>query len=445
MIPLRGSEIAAALGATASPEAAAAVVRRLATNHKDVRPGDLFLARRGEKHDGRRFAADALQAGAALVVGERGTDAHPLVLETDDGLVALARIAALVRARYEGPLIAIAGSAGKTSTKDLLHGLLAPSRPTVASEKSFNNHAGVPMTLCRIEPETKVAIVEAGTNHPGELAPLCALARPTAAVLVSIGAEHLEGFGDLAGVLREESEVARALPPGAPLYLDADDPVLARAEFPAHVRVVRAGFGPAADVRAEGAPRSDRAPAFRLSPGGPVIAAPRFPYSFFRTNLLLACLVARDLGVSEEDLARLAPTLAPAPLRGEARRCGAALVWVDCYNANPLSAGRALEELAQAEGRRAAILGDMLELGADAPSWHEDLGRRCRAAGVAEAVFVGAHGADFRRGFGAGELVLRPDAAAATDDFRRLVGSAGTVLVKASRGVALERVLEACP
>lgn len=445
MIPLRGGDIAAALGVVVSAEAASAVATGLATDHRTVRPGDLFLARKGERHDGRVFAAAALAAGAALVVAERGTAPHPLVIEVEDGLDALACVAGLVRARYAGPLVGVAGSAGKTSVKELLAGFLAPSRPTVASEKSFNNRAGVPMTLCRIGPDTKAAVVELGTNHPGELAPLCALARPTTGVIVSIGAEHLEGFGDVAGVLEEELALARALPPGATLYVDGDDPTLATTAYPKGIRVVKVGFGPGVDLRAEIVSRDDRAPAFRFGPTGPVVAAPRFPYAFVRSNLLLAAVIARDLGVAETELARLAQTLAPAPLRGEVRRCGAAVVWVDCYNANPLSAGRALDELAAAPGRRTAVLGDMLELGAGAASHHEDLGRRTRAAGVSEVVYVGAHGADFRRGFGAGDVVLRADAASAKADFMRLVADPGVVLLKASRGIGLERVLEACP
>ena len=445
MIALRGADIAAALGLVAADAAASAVVTGLATDHRTVRSGDLFLARKGERHDGRSFAGPALAAGAALVIGERGTPPHPLVLEVDDGLDALASVAALVRARYVRPLVGVAGSAGKTSVKELLAGFLKPSRPTVASERSFNNRAGVPMTLCRIEADTQAAVVELGTNHPGELAPLCALARPTTGVIVSIGAEHLEGFVDIDGVLREELALARALPPGATLYVDGDDPVLAAASYPPGIRVVKAGFGPSADLRAEIVPRADRAPAFRFGAKGPVIAAPRFPYSFVRSNLLLAAAIARDLGVSETELAEIAPTLAPAPLRGEVRRCGAAVVWVDCYNANPLSAGRALEELASAPGRRTAVLGDMLELGDGAALHHEDLGRRARAAGVSQVVFVGAHGADFRRGFGTGDVVLCSDAASATAEFKRLVGDPGFVLLKASRGIGLERVLEACP
>jgi UDP-N-acetylmuramoyl-tripeptide--D-alanyl-D-alanine ligase len=444
MIPLRGAEIGRALGVDATGEAWAAVVGGVATDSREVRKGDLFLARRGEKDDGRKYVASALAAGAALVVAEHGAPSGPRTLLVDDGIVALQKIAALVRARFSGPVVAIGGSAGKTSVKNLLAGLLGVSRRVVASQKSFNNHAGVPLTLCRLESDTEAAIVEIGTNHPGELAPLAALARPTAAVLTAIGAEHLEGFGDVAGVLREELELARALPPGATLYVNGDDPHLATAAFPSHVRVKRCGFDASCDVRAVVSRRADGAPAFRFAADGAEIAAPAFPFLFARSNLLLAAAVARDFGASEVDLARTAPTLRPSELRGEVRRCGAATVWVDCYNANPLSAGAALDELGRVAGRRTAVLGDMLELGPAAPALHEDLGRRAAAAGVVEAVFVGAFGEAFRRGFGDGPLVLRRDAHEATEDFRRLTDAPGTVLLKASRGVALERVLKAC-
>ncbi|HYC76650.1 MAG TPA: UDP-N-acetylmuramoyl-tripeptide--D-alanyl-D-alanine ligase [Planctomycetota bacterium] len=443
MIPVPVAEIAAALGAPAPTDGARAATG-LAVDSRCVKPGDVFLARRGEKDDGRKYVPQALAAGASLVIAEDGVPPHPRVVLVRDGIDALQRLAALVRSKYRGPLVAVGGSAGKTSTKNMLAALLGADRPVVASEKSFNNHAGVPMTLCRLEPDTAAAVVEIGSNHPGEIAPLAALARPDVAVVVAVGEEHLEGFGDLAGVLREELALVEALPSGGRAFVNGDDPVLAGATFPAHVRATRCGFSPDCDVRAIPVTRPDGAPAFRLRPNGPTIAAPAFPFSFARSNLLLAAVVARELGVPEEAIAAAAPALKPSELRGEVRRCRAATVWVDCYNANPLSAGAALAELARVDGPRRAVLGDMLELGAAAAERHEALGRQAAAAGVGEAVFVGRHGEDFRRGFGSGALTLRADAAAATDDFRRLTGSPGVVLLKASRGVGLERVLEVC-
>jgi UDP-N-acetylmuramoyl-tripeptide--D-alanyl-D-alanine ligase len=445
VIPIRVSDFAKALGAAPPAQAASDVLTSAALDSRTVRKGGVFFARKGEKDDGRRYVDKALESGAALVVSEPGVDPGPRTLVVESPLAALRTLAGLVRAASPAVVVAVAGSVGKTTTKDLIAGLLSPTRRIVASEKSFNNDVGVPLTLCRIDLNVDVVVVEIGSNHPGELRPLAELARPDRAVLTAIGAEHLEGFGDLDGVLEEELEVARALKPGGVLYVNADDAALASARYPDGVVVERVGFAAAAARRAIGVERSDGAPALRLSPGGPEIAAPSFPFAFVRSNLLLAAAVASDLGVSEEALAAAAPGLKPSAMRGEARRCGAALVLVDCYNANPLSAERALEELSRREGRRVAVLGDMLELGPDAPRFHAELGRKTALAGVRDAVFVGAHGEDFRRGFGAaGSLTLRKSAADAVEDFRGLVGEPGTVLLKASRGVGLERVLEVC-
>jgi UDP-N-acetylmuramyl pentapeptide synthase len=223
--------------------------------------------------------------------------------------------------------------------------------------------------------------------------------------------------------------------------VNADNEHLAFASYPSHVRVVRCGFSVGAtDVRGE-ISRGDGRVAIRLSPGGPVLRT-SLGFGWFRHNLLLAAAVARHLGMSEDAIAAAASSLAPAPLRGEVRSAGAATLLVDCYNSNPLSAAAALDEMHGRSGQKSAVLGDMLELGPDAPGHHEELGRKAARAGVTDVVFVGAHGSDFMRGFGdAGRVHAHRSPGEAKMSFERLCERGGTILVKASRGVGLERLL----
>jgi len=348
----------------------------------------------------------------------------------------------MVRAPFQGPVVAIGGSAGKTTTKDVLRALLA-SRPAVASKNSFNNHLGVPLTICGVDTGTEVLVTEIGTNHPGEIAPLVALAAPTHAILTAIGAEHLEGFSTIEGVLEEELELVRALPPGGVAFVNADCEALATASFPAHVRVVRCGFGRDVDVRGEARRDSDGRLAVRLKNGGPWLET-GLAYGVLRHSLLLAAVAARHLGISDDELVRAARAIRPAPLRGEIRRINGATLLVDCYNSNPLSAVAALREIAGRAGKRSAVLGDMLELGGQAPELHRELGREAAKSGLDEVLYVGEHGDAFLEGLaGHSGCTVRHSTVEAGDVFARMVKAGGTILVKASRGVHLERLVEA--
>ncbi len=441
MTPTLAREIAEAVGAPWPEALAAAIVTGVTSDSRSVEPGDLFVALRGTRADGRTFIPAALEAGAVAVLAEKNGPYPERVLAVEDPLAALTSVARLVRRRFAGPVIGVAGSAGKTTTKEMLQTLLSARFRSVASERSFNNHLGVPLTICRVEADTDVLVAELGTNHPGELAPLCELARPTVAVLTSIGAEHLEGFLDLAGVLEEELAIVRALPPGGIVFINADNPWLADANYPSHVRVVRCGFGPrATDVRGEVVP-SAGAVAIRLSAGGPVIGT-QLAFGVLRHALLLASAIARHLGIDESVIAAAAAAIRPAALRGEVRQVGDATVLVDCYNSNPLSAAAAMEEMKVRPGRKSAILGDMLELGAAASESHAELGRLCAQSGITNVLFIGMHGADFARGFGGkGHLTWRRTTGESHDDAARLLDAGGLVLMKGSRGIGLERLL----
>jgi UDP-N-acetylmuramoyl-tripeptide--D-alanyl-D-alanine ligase len=256
--------------------------------------------------------------------------------------------------------------------------------------------------------------------------------------MTSIGAEHLEGFGTIDGVLREEMEAVHALPPGGRVYVAQDCEILARAPFPAHVVVERIGFSATSERRGTIEDGPDGV-GVRLFDGTHL--ASKLAFAWQRANLLLAGTVARLEGVASGALSAASATLAPAPLRGERRTIGATTLLVDCYNSNPLSLGEALRDLGGRPGRKAALLGDMRELGTASAEAHETLGALARSCGIGEIVWVGEWAEAFARGYGrtVTSFVKSSDARGAFD---RLVAGGGTVLMKASRSVELETLLE---
>jgi len=438
LIPVPFAELCLRLGVSCPPALAASMVTSVSTDTRTLKPGDLYVALPGETFDARRFVAPALAAGASSAWCRPGPDVPAGAFVVQEPVRVLDALATMVRARLDARVIAVAGSAGKTTVKEMLKALLAPIGPVVASEKSFNNHIGVPKTLLSATASTRILVAEVGTNHPGELGPLTRRVRPHAVVMTSIGAEHLEGFGTIDGVLREEMEAVRALPPGGRVYIADDCVPLSRATFPSHVTVERVGFGAGATRRGT-IEDGVGGVGVRLFDGTPLASSLAFGWQ--RANLLLAGTVARLEGVSSTALSAAASSLSPAPLRGEHRIVGSTVLLVDCYNSNPLSAGEALRDLATRTGRKAALLGDMRELGASSSAAHEELGALAKACGVNDVIFVGEWGEAFARGFGRSVPVFAK-AADAANAFERLLAGGGTVLMKASRSIALESLLE---
>ena len=410
----------------------------MSTDSRTLLAGDVFVAIQGDRFDGRKFVAEALERGALAAFSQAGPNLPAETLRVADPYEVLAHIARAVRSRTQARVIAIAGSAGKTTCKEMLAKLLAPLGPLVASKASFNNNIGVPATLACIESGTRRVVAEIGTNHPGELAPLARLVRPHAVVVTSIGAEHLEGFGDLCGVLDEEMEAVRALPPGGCAYVNFDSEPLRHVRFPSHVEVIRIGFREGADYRGQ-ILDSPRGVGVRLPSGSTVESSLAFDWQ--RSNLLLAATVAHLEGVSNNELIQAASALTPAPLRGEQRTIGTSTVLVDCYNSNPLSAQASLADLATRSGRKAAVLGEMRELGDASSAAHEELGREARNCGISDVIWVGRFAEDFARGYGRPVKAFATTSEAQTS-FSELLRSGGTVLIKASRGIALETLLE---
>jgi UDP-N-acetylmuramoyl-tripeptide--D-alanyl-D-alanine ligase len=410
--------------------------------------GDLFVPLPGSRVDGHAFLDQAFARGAAAALCDRahyaalaGHEPGPLVV-VEDVTIALQRLARAHRERWSGWLIGVTGSAGKTTTKDLVAAALATSAPTLRTEGNLNNHWGVPLTLLRLRAEHRAAVVEIAMNHPGEIAALAALAAPQAAVITNAGTAHLEGLGTVEAIAREKASLAFALGSGGVVFAGADSPRLMDALKGVKARVVRYGLAQDAEVRPTRV--------VSLGEDGSRFEVAGFPPVHLRlvgvhqvANALAALAVAREMRLEPAAVAAALEAYRPTRGRMELRHEGGATLLVDCYNANPDATRLALETLAAwpGAGRRIALLGDMLELGERAAELHRETGAAVRGA---ELWAVGRYADDYAAGARAAGAKVR--VLAGIDEARAALREAlaphVTVLIKASRGAALERVLD---
>lgn len=416
-----------------------------------VPSGCLFVAIRGEHHDAHSFVADAAKAGAALLV-ERGREAPPGVatVEVDDTTRALAELGAGVRGRFSGRVIAITGSNGKTSTKELTSAALG-ELPHLKTAGNLNNQFGVPLTLVRLEDSHEVAIVEMGTNHPGEIAFLAGLAAPQIGVLTNVGTAHAEFLGGREGVAREKGALFEALPADGVAIANADDKNVMAQTARTRARVMRFGRSPEADVCAEDV-RAVGLEGFRFrlrTPFGSADTAIPSLGEVHVQNALAAAAAALAAGVALEVVAAGLPRTPVVGGRLEPVRVGGVHVLNDSYNANPQSMRAAIETLCRLRGtgRAVAVLGDMGELGPQAPRFHREVGHAAGELGVDVLVAVGQHAkamgdAAVEAGVAASAVAAAPDTAAAATQLRASLREGDWVLLKGSRAMQMERVLE---
>lgn len=434
-----------------SPET---TVSRVCTDSRQARPGDLFFALAGELFDGHNFLAEAAHKGVAAVVVERRKTPPLLncgIIVVEDARGALGRLAANYRRQFSLPVVAVAGSNGKTTTKELLAAVLRQKMATVSSEASFNNDIGVPLTLLRLERAHEAAVLEAGTNHPGELAPLIEMIQPRHGVLTSIGREHLEFFGDLEGVAREEGCLAELLPDSGTLFLNGDSEWTPTLERRTKARVVRIGFGAGNDWRAENVRVDLTGVTFRVV--GP---CPGFDADFRvkllgrhqALNALFAIAAGVELGLSAGEIRRGLASCEPPKMRMQLHEVNGVRVLDDTYNANVDSMLAALQTLRDlpCAGRRLAVLGDMAELGESTEAAHAEVGRLSADYGINCLVAIGRWArqtADAARAAGLREVTEFSDVQAAAPEVKKMVREGDIVLLKASRASGLERISEA--
>lgn len=450
---------------------------------RTIRPGDLFFAVVGQRLDGHDYVTKALNAGAAaaVIAADRWNDypAHlrPKLLPVPDTLEALQRLAAAARRRWRGPLVAVTGSMGKTTTKQMIAALLRTRYRVLENEGNLNNHYGLPLSLLRVEPETEVGVFELAMSAPGEIRLLAALAAPDVGVVTNVGPVHLEFFPDVDAIARAKYELIETLDERAWAVLNADDPRVARFGDRMPTQAVYFGTSRSAGLRAEDlSPNGNGGWAFRVSlafppaafgavgtPPSPLGAGPgdssrdfsdvRFHLTLLGRhnvlNVLAALAVGYLFGIPPGSLKEAVTGLRPGLMRGEIVRLanGASLV-NDCYNANPAALAAMLEAVRSLPaGRRIAVLGGMYELGPAAESLHAECGARLAELGFDWLITVGdeakaigqgarAHGHPAERSI----HVASPQQAGAW--LRSELREGDLVLLKASRAVHLESAWE---
>jgi UDP-N-acetylmuramoyl-tripeptide--D-alanyl-D-alanine ligase len=389
-----------------------------------VEPGDLFVA----VGAGEAFLDDARARGAAAT------------LVPADAFAAMAGLGQAVRLRSDARVVAITGSTGKTSTKDILHALCAPVARTVAAEASFNNELGVPLTLCRLEPDTEVCVVELAMRGFGQIAELAETAKPEVGLVTSVGPVHLELVGDVVGVARAKAELIEALPPDGVAVVPADAP-----ELEPHLRtdLTIRRFSPDDVLSAE--VEGDRTHSVFALDGREVALTLNVVARHQLVNALAALHAYDALGLPLERAQEGADAIAFSRWRGdELPLDGGGLLINDAYNANPVSMRAALDHLVARAGSRrcVAVLGDMAELGGEAPRYHEEIGRYASELGVDVLVAVGPLAAHYVNA-GIPVVQIAPDVDRAAAFLGALLQPGDCVLVKASRAMGLEQLAEA--
>jgi UDP-N-acetylmuramoyl-tripeptide--D-alanyl-D-alanine ligase len=458
VIRLTLEQIAEVVGGTLlSPDDAGRVATAVTIDSRTAGQGSLFVPLPGTHADGHAFIPDAAARGAAgyLLAEDHDEPGEPGAVVVDDPGDALLGLGAWVRDAVDPVVVAITGSNGKTTTKDLVAAAVAAGRRVVASEGSQNNELGVPLTCCRLEPDTDVLVAEVGSRGVGHIAMLMPVLRPTIAVVTIVGASHLELLGDVATVARAKTELVLGLDADGVAVLNADDHRVAAMGDVAPGRVVTYGRGRQADWRAEDVTLDGFArPRFAaVGPGDRrVDVTLPLPGEHNVGNALAALAVADLCGVDAQAAAAALASATVSRWRMELLEGpGGLRILNDAYNANPTSTEAALKTLAgmSVAGRRWAVLGTMAELGASSEAAHDRIGRLCIRLGIDGLVVVGQAAAAIRNAadqegfYGQGDLYLvdSPDEAVALLA-PRLRGD-DAVLVKASRSVGLERVATA--
>jgi UDP-N-acetylmuramoyl-tripeptide--D-alanyl-D-alanine ligase len=446
MVEFTVQEIGGVIGIRAVSDAR---ITGWSVDSRTVAPGDLFFALRGPNHDGNAYVAAALQKGAlAAVIDEqdylRENDTRPLLI-VPNSLVALQKIAAWARNEWSGDVVAVTGSAGKTSTKDVIAEMLSVKMVAGKTIGNFNNHVGVPLSILRLPAAARVAVLEIGMNHAGEIRELSAIARPRIGVVTNVGHAHMEAFDSIEGVAAAKRELIEALPIDGVAVLNADDPLVIKFRDVHPGRTITFGLNEGADIRAEQVELTTEGVRFQVN-------GVRFESQLMGRhsilNLLAGIAVASLFEIRPEQLREVVRGLSAGSMRGQRFIHNDILILNDCYNSNPDAARAMIDVLRETPAkRRIAVLGEMLELGHWAESLHRDVGRYVANCGI--DVLVGIRGAARHlvdAAQEAGQAVdaafFFPDATAAGDRLRQIARPGDVILFKGSRGTHVEQALE---
>lgn len=426
----------------------------VSTDSRMIKPDEVFVALKGDRFDGHEFVSDALAAGAAgAIVAETWYRAHARELPPDatviavpDTLQALQALATVYRSQFTLPVVGITGTNGKTTTKEMVAAVLSTQYRTLKTPGNLNSQVGVPLVLFQLNRSHEAAVLELSMSHPGELTRLARMARPTVGVITNVGPAHLESLGSVEAVARAKGELLDYLPPDGTAVLNADDPLVMAQRFRTAAQLVTFGLTPAADIRAVELDVQLTGTTFRLS-DGPVFRL-TIPGGHQVSNALAAIAVGRLFGVEIAAMQEALETVQPPAMRMHYRMVGGRHLLNDAYNANPVSARAALSTLARAtQGRRIAVLGDMLELGAGSEQAHREVGRA--VPGAADLLItVGERArsiADGAREAGMDEQAIV--VCQTNDDASACLLAAAqpgdAILIKGSRGMKMEDIVVA--
>ncbi len=413
---------------------------------RTVEPGDLFFAMRGEHSDGHLYLAQAFERGAAAAIVERDFEAAGKTLRVADTLAALQELARWARLKWGKKVVGVTGSAGKTSTKDVIAALLAPWMKVGKTVGNFNNHIGLPLSILRLPDEAEVAVLEMGMNHAGEIRDLCAIAKPDVGVVTNVGTAHIENFEDVEGIALAKKELIDALPEeGGIAVLNNDDERARHFNDAREGEVITFGIGEGAGIRAEDVELLETGVRFRV--GKAIFSSSLLGRHGIR-NILAGIAVAEAFGIQASQLEDAIRSLAPGKMRGERITHNGITIFNDCYNSNPDAARAMLEVLRDTTGvHHIAVLGEMLELGRWSEPLHRDVGRYAAEYGI--SVLVGIRGAAQSMIDAAMEAGLAKDAAYFFENpvdagalVRKIAQPGDIILFKGSRGTQVERALE---
>jgi UDP-N-acetylmuramoyl-tripeptide--D-alanyl-D-alanine ligase len=463
MDPIAPEEFVSALKGHPQGPIPSPSITGVSTDSRAIRPGDAFFALVGDRFDGHDYIEQVVAAGASVIVASKREAAAaaqakgwPLVL-VENTVAALGRLAAWYRTTLPARLVAVTGSNGKTTTKTMLEGVLSKVGKVISAPKSFNNNIGVPLTLLSADHSHNTIVLEMGTNHPGEIAELAALARPDLAVITSIGTAHIEGLGGLEGVAREKTSLLDYVPATGFAAVCIDEPIVVPYLRSVKCKVLRFGTSRDAELRAEGVEADDATLRFKVNGRWPVTMHMSGRHN--ATNALGAWAIGSRLGMTPEQIAGALAEVQPPDMRLQRFQYGPVTIINDAYNANPASMAAGLRTLADmpvpAGGRRVTVLADMLELGEQSQSFHEQTGRALAALGCIDCLIaVGPNAqhladsaADVQNRDATGKTALAvhrfTDADQAAKGIAKLLQPNDIALLKGSRGMHLEKLLPA--
>jgi len=418
--------------------------RGISTDTRKLLPGSLFFALQGPNFDGHAYVDAARAQGAAAAAVSRRCDSALPQVEVSDTRLALGRLAADWRSRFQLPVIAITGSNGKTTVRAMTESILACCGRTLSTQGNLNNDIGLPLMLARLDAADEFAVLEMGANHPGEIDYLAGIAQPTVAVVTNAGPAHLEGFGDLEGVARAKGEVFARLGPDGLAVINADDDFAPLwRELAGHCQVIEFGLRANVPVTAQWRGDAGGSDVSLVTPQGGMELHLPLPGRHNVMNALAATAVAQAAGARLDDIRNGLESLQPVAGRFNIHQLAGGIVLIDdTYNANPESLQVALDVLAQAPGETWLVLGDMGELGATAAELHAAAGASARAAGVRRLYGLGElAGAAVRNFKGPGGSFTDMDALLTA--LRADLSGPLHILVKGSRRMHMERVIDA--